>query len=198
MMISALFAVSAWIVASPAGTSRRTPPARTAVVDSGVVAARRRRWTRRSSRRPRSSAAPRRRRPVRGRRRVAAAAEQARAASAATRAASAFFRYTMNMLPPARPGVSSCSISALHARGARRVVGAHQHAVGARVGDQRHALRRVRRARRPASRFRRTSRLTSATMSSADAFFSVTSSGSPAGAWSSDAMIRSMRRRLSA
>ena len=85
-----------------------------------------------------------------------------------------------------------------HARRARRVLAAHQHAVAARIGDQRHALRWHPRPRRRAPARRSSSRFTSVTMSSADACRSGTSIGSAAGGWSSDAMMRSMRRRLSA
>ena len=144
MMISALLAVSAWIV-SAAGRVRRRSAAAAGERIAPTVA-------RRRGRRAAVAACPacrvaaelvadrRRRATIDG---ATSLPPLINARSVcATRAASAFFRYTMNMLPPGRPGVSSCSISALHARGARRIVGAQHHAVRARIGDERHALLR--------------------------------------------------------
>ena len=105
----------------------------------------------------------------------------------------------MNTLPPARAGVSSCSINCRTRALARRIVGANQDAVRARIGDEHDPLLRfgLRAGLSGVSRSV-SSRLTSATTSSAEAFFTGTSIGSPAGGWSSDATIRSIRRRLSA
>jgi hypothetical protein len=119
----------------------------------------------------------------------------------ATRAASAFFRYTMNMLPPGRPGVSSCSIRAF-TRAARAELSERSMTLLLR-GSATMVTRcctseawPAAAAAVPASAPSR--RLTSGTRSSAEAYLSVTIIGSPAGAWSSDATIFSMRRRFSA
>ena len=68
-----------------------------------------------------------------------------------------------------------------HARGTRRILAAHQHAVAARVGHERHALRRVGR-RRPRARAPRSSAGSrSVTMSSAEAWRTGTTIGSRGG-----------------
>ncbi len=116
----------------------------------------------------------------------------------ATRAASAFLRYTMNMFPPGRPGVSSCSISAF-TRAARGALSERSITLFER-GSATSVTRCC--ASGPAAPCvavsAPSSRLTRGTRSSAEAYLSVTIIGSPAGARSSDAMIFSIRRRFSA
>ncbi len=104
----------------------------------------------------------------------------------------------MNMLPPARPGVSSCSIN-WRTRARRPGLSART-----RTLFERASAMIVTRCwasgapAAPAATWSASSRLSSDTTSSADAFLSGTRIGSAPGAWSSDAMIRSMRLRLSA
>ena len=204
MTISALFAVSAWMVRPPGELRAPEPDAPV----NGIAAD----W-RAASLRPggccpgtacmpaaaRRAASDRRRLRRRLRRCRCRRTCSARSVCA-TRAASAFFRYTMNMLPPGRPGVSSCSISAF-TRAARAELSERSITLLLRgSATMRDALLRLARLPRGGGRAASapSSRLTSGTRSSAEAYFSVTIIGSPHGGWSSDATIFSMRRRFSA
>ncbi len=102
------------------------------------------------------------------------------------------------MLPPARDGVSSCSISALM-RAARPGFSERSSTLFER-GSATIITRCCASPGCPpcVAVSAPTSRFNIGTRSIADAFLSVTMIGSPEGAWSSDAMILSMRRRLSA
>jgi hypothetical protein len=103
----------------------------------------------------------------------------------------------MYMLPPGRPGVSSCSISC-RTRASRPGLSARTSTLFERASAS--TVTRCWASIGPAAAAgSESSRLSSATRSIADALRSGTRIGSaPADAWSSDAMIRSMRRRLSA
>ena len=99
----------------------------------------------------------------------------------------------MKMLPPGRPGVSSCSISE-RTRAARDGLSLRISTLFER-GSARITVRCCASGAVAGSAV---SRVSIGTRSIADALRSGTTSGSPAGGWSSDAMIRSIRFRLSA
>ena len=115
----------------------------------------------------------------------------------ATRAASAFLRYTMNMLPPARPGVSNCSMSC-RTRARRPGLSARTSTLFERGSAMIITRCWASIGPAPAAPGSASSRFSNVTMSSADALRSGTRIGSAPGAWSSDAMIRSIRLTLSA
>jgi hypothetical protein len=103
----------------------------------------------------------------------------------------------MNMLPPGRPGVSSCSIN-WRTRASRPGLSARTSTLFERESAMIVTRCWASSGPGPPAAGSDMRRFKSATTSSADAFRSGTSMGSAPGAWSSDAMIRSIRRRLSA
>ena len=105
----------------------------------------------------------------------------------------------MNMLPPGRPGVSRSAISAF-TRASRAGFSARSRMLFER-GSAMIVTRCCASAGTPpgaAAPCSPTSLISIVTRSMAEAYRSGTSTGSPAGGWSSEAMMRSMRFRLSA
>ncbi len=103
----------------------------------------------------------------------------------------------MKMLPPLRPALSSCSISA-RVRARRAGLSARTSTLlerGSATTDTRCCGSAAAPGALPESA---SSRLSTCTRSIADALRRGTMIGSPAGGTSSEAMIRSMRCRLSA